>query len=157
MTSKTTNQNECRSSKLPSTGSKRTWTFQWWTSDYRTIWNTMSSDHHYFACPSTLHYLIQMRNTLPLSSLPLQVILVIEQYYHLLLATFAFFLVLFKTYNLPYTGGMAAQEGIIMLIFALSMQIRIKYGIGANKVPSLQCRLRVQLAWPSSFYWPCSV
>jgi hypothetical protein len=55
------------------------------------------------------HYLIQMRNTLPLSSLPLQVILAIEQYYHLLLATFAFFLVLFKTYNLPYTGGMAAQ------------------------------------------------
>lgn len=78
-----------------------------------------------------------MRNTLPLSSLPLQAILVVEQYYHLLLAVFAFFLVLFKTYNLPYSGGMAAQEGIILLIFAIFMQVRIKYGIGANRVHSL--------------------
>lgn len=88
-----------------------------------------------------------MRNTLPLSSLPLQTILVVEQYYHLLLIVFAFFLVLFKTYNLPYTGGMAAQEGIILILFALFMQIRIKYGIGANKVLPCPCRPRAPPAW----------
>jgi hypothetical protein len=75
-----------------------------------------------------------MRNTLPLASLPLQAILTFEQYYHILLVTFSFFMVLFKTYNLPYTGGMSAQEGIILLIFAIYMPIRIKYGIGSNKV-----------------------
>jgi hypothetical protein len=91
-----------------------------------------------------------MRNTLPLSSLPLQTILVVEQYYHLLIATFAFFLVLFKTYNLPYSAGMAAQEGIILLIFVLYMQVRIKYGIGANRVKPSRPRLRVRRAWQCS-------
>ncbi len=91
-----------------------------------------------------------MRNTLPLSSLPLQVILAVEQYYHLVLAVFAFFLVLFKTYNLPYSGGMAAQEGIILLIFAFFMQVRIKYGIGANKVLSFSSRPKALPAWPFS-------
>lgn len=91
--------------------------------------------------------LIQMRNTLPLSSLPLQVILVVEQYYQLLLSIFCFFLVLFKTYNLPYSGGMAAQEGIILLVFIVFMQARIKHGIGANRVPPLLLRLRVPPAW----------
>lgn len=91
-----------------------------------------------------------MRNTLPLSSLPLQAMLVVEQYYHLLLALFAFFLVLFKTYNLPYSGPMAAQEGVILLFFAVYMQIRIKYGIGANKVASPIIRLKVQRGWQYS-------
>jgi hypothetical protein len=75
-----------------------------------------------------------MRNTLPLSSFPLQALLAFEQYYQFLLAIFTFFLVLFKTYNLPYTGAMSAQEGIILFIFIIYMQIRIKYGIGANRV-----------------------
>jgi hypothetical protein len=91
-----------------------------------------------------------MRNTLPLSSLPLQAMLVVEQYYHLLLALFAFFLVLFKTYNLPYSGPMAAQEGVILLFFAVYMQIRIKYGIGANKVRSPVVRPKVRRGWQCS-------
>jgi hypothetical protein len=62
------------------------------------------------------------------------VLLSLEQYYQSLLAIFTFFLVLFKTYNLPYSGGMSAQEGIILLLFTVYMPIRIKYGIGANRV-----------------------
>jgi hypothetical protein len=29
---------------------------------------------------------------------------------------------------------MSAQEGIILLLFAVYMPVRIKYGVGANKV-----------------------
>lgn len=75
-----------------------------------------------------------MRNTLPLSSFPLQILLVFQQYYQLVLSIFIFFLVLFKTYNLPYTAAMSAQQGIILFIFIIYMQIRIKYGISANRV-----------------------
>ena len=75
-----------------------------------------------------------MRNTLPLTSLPLQVVLTLEQYFHSALSLFRFFLVLFKTYNLPYAGAMSVQEGIVLLLFIVFMPIRIKYGIGANKV-----------------------
>lgn len=91
-----------------------------------------------------------MRNTLPLSSFPLQLLLAFEQYYQFIIAVLAFFLVLFKTYNLPYTGAMSAQEGIILFIFVLYMQIRIKYGIGANRVPALLFRLKAQTKWQCS-------
>lgn len=91
-----------------------------------------------------------MRNTLPLSSFPLQLLLAFEQYYQLLVALCAFFLVLFKTYNLPYSGPMSAQEGVILLLFVLYMQARIKYGIGANRVPPALCRRRAPTRWPRS-------
>ena len=78
--------------------------------------------------------------------------LVVEQYYHVLLAVFTFFLVLFKTYNLPYTGPMAAQEGVILLFFAVFMQVRIKYGIGANKVSHSQRRQKAQRGWQYSCF-----
>lgn len=45
-----------------------------------------------------------------------------------------FILLLYKTYNLPYTSGMSAQEGILLLIFIVIMLTRIKQGIAANKV-----------------------
>ena len=79
-------------------------------------------------------YIFVMRSTLPLSSFPLHLILYTEHYYTLLLSAFTFLLVLFKTYNLPYTSGMGAQEGIILLIFVLFTRIRVQYGIGANQV-----------------------
>lgn len=75
-----------------------------------------------------------MRNTLPLSSFPLHLILHSEHYYTLLLALFLLLLVLFKTYNLPYSSGMAAQEGIIFVIFFLFTRFRVNYGLGANQV-----------------------
>ena len=43
---------------------------------------------------------------------------------------------------------MATQEGIIIVLFAIYMQIRIKYGIGANKVPVLIQRHKAQPKWP---------
>lgn len=92
-----------------------------------------------------------MRNTLPLTSLPLQAILTLEQYYHIVLVIFTFFMVLFKTYNLPYTGAMSAQEGIILLIFAIYMPIRIKFGIGANKVVFHSVRRKVLQGWRCSW------
>lgn len=75
-----------------------------------------------------------MRNTLPLSSFPLHLMLHAENYYSLLLSIFIAVLVLFKTYNLPYSSGMAAQEGIILVIFILFTRLRVKYGVGANQV-----------------------
>lgn len=75
-----------------------------------------------------------MRSTLPLSSFPLQLVLSSEHYYTILLSIFMFMLVLFKTYNLPYTPAMGAQEGIILLIFILFSRFRVYYGIGANQV-----------------------
>lgn len=75
-----------------------------------------------------------MRNTLPLSSFPLHLTLHAENYYSLLLSVFIAVLVLFKTYNLPYSSGMAAQEGIILVIFILFTRLRVKYGVGANQV-----------------------
>ena len=94
-------------------------------------------------------YIIEqkMRNTLPLSSFPLQLLLISQQYYHIVLVALAFFLVLFKTYNLPYTGGMSAQQGIILFIFVGYMQIRIKYGISANKVRWFVFRRKVRIRW----------
>jgi hypothetical protein len=75
-----------------------------------------------------------MRNTLPLSSLPLQVLLSVERYYQWLVGLVVFVLVLFKTYNLPYTAAMGIQEGILLLLFLGFMQGRVRLGIGANKV-----------------------
>jgi hypothetical protein len=45
-----------------------------------------------------------------------------------------FLLLLYKTYNLPYTSGMSAQEGILLTIFICVMFYRISQGISANKV-----------------------
>lgn len=98
-----------------------------------------------------LLYLIQMRNTLPLSSFPLQLMLVFEQFYHLFVALVVLFLTLYKTYNLPYSGPMAVQEGIVYLLFLLGMQGRIRHGIGANRVPPPTLRLRAQREWRSSW------
>ena len=92
-----------------------------------------------------------MRNTLPLSSFPLQLLLAFEQHYQLLLALCAFLLVLFKTYNLPYSGAMSAQEGVILLLFVPFIQVRIKYGIGANRLPQPLCRRRAPTRWPCSY------
>lgn len=75
-----------------------------------------------------------MRSTLPLSSFPLHLILHFEKYYTLLLSIFIFLLVLFKTYNLPYTSAMGAQEGIILLIFIFFTRVRVRQGLGANQV-----------------------
>ena len=77
-----------------------------------------------------------MRSTLPLSSFPLHLILYMEHYYTLLLSIFVFLLILFKTYNLPYTSAMGAQEGIVLFIFILFTRFRVRYGIGANQVNS---------------------
>lgn len=75
-----------------------------------------------------------MRNTLPLSSFPLHLILHGEHYYTLLLSMFIAALVLFKTYNLPYSSAMGAQEGIIVIIFIVFTRFRVRYGLGANQV-----------------------
>jgi hypothetical protein len=75
-----------------------------------------------------------MRSTLPLSSFPLHLLLHAEHYYTLGLSLFMFFLVLFKTYNLPYTSGMSAQEGILIFIFIMFTRFRVRYGLGANQV-----------------------
>ena len=76
-----------------------------------------------------------MRNTLPLSSFPLHLILTIDHYYTIVLSIFTFALLLFKTYNLPYTSTMGAQEGIILFIFVFFTRFRVRYGLGANQVP----------------------
>lgn len=91
-----------------------------------------------------------MRNTLPLSSFPLHLILHAEHYYTLALSLFMFALVLFKTSNLPYSSAMAAQEGIILLIFILFTRFRVSYGIGANQVPPSLSIPKTRPEWPSS-------
>lgn len=59
-----------------------------------------------------------------------------------------FFLLLYKTYNLPYTSGMSAQEGILLTIFIFIMIFRNKQGIAANKVFSVSyLRLKIPLKW----------
>ena len=93
-----------------------------------------------------------MRNTLPLSSFPLQLLLAFEQFYHLFLSLVIFFLVLYKTYNLPYTGGMSVQEGILLLLFFGFMQARIRFGLSANRVHPFPCRLRAPITWLFSSY-----
>ncbi len=75
-----------------------------------------------------------MRSTLPLSSFPLHLLLHVEHYYTIFLTGLLFFLVLFKTYNLTYSSSMSAQEGIILVIFAVFTRFRVKYGLGANQV-----------------------
>lgn len=75
-----------------------------------------------------------MRNTLPLSSFPLQLLLTFETYYQPILSLCFFFLLLFKTFNLPYTAPMMAQEGIIQGIFFVAMILRIRLGKVANRV-----------------------
>lgn len=75
-----------------------------------------------------------MKNTLPLSSFPLHGLLSIERYYIPLVSVVMFLLLLYKTYNLPYTSGMSAQEGILLGIFIVVMRVRISQGIAANKV-----------------------
>lgn len=76
-----------------------------------------------------------MRNTLPLSSLPLQLLLNFETYYQPFLSAVLFFLLLFKTFNLPYTGGMMAQEGVLQGVFLVFNLVRIRGGKVANRVP----------------------
>ena len=88
-----------------------------------------------------------MRSTLPLSSLPLQGMLLIEGYYHYVLTFIVFLLLLFKTYNLAYSSNMSAQEGIILFIFAFFMQVRIRHGISANKVKFILKRHKAQQGW----------
>lgn len=75
-----------------------------------------------------------MRNTLPLSSFPLQALLTFQTYYQPLLSIFMFLLLLFKTFNLPYTPAMMAQEGVLQGLFLLFNLIRIRIGKIANRV-----------------------
>ena len=75
-----------------------------------------------------------MRNTLPLSSFPLQALLTFETYYQPFLSIFIFFLLLFKTFNLPYTPTMMAQEGVLQGLFLVFNLIRIRIGKIANRV-----------------------
>lgn len=75
-----------------------------------------------------------MKNTLPLSSFPLHGLLTIESYYIPFVSVVMFFLLLYKTYNLPYTSGMSAQEGILLTLFVIVMLSRNSQGIAANKV-----------------------
>ncbi len=75
-----------------------------------------------------------MRNTLPLSSFPLHGLLSLETYYIPLVSLSMFLILLYKTYNLPYTSGMSAQEGILLAIFIILMLTRTSQGISANKV-----------------------
>ena len=88
-----------------------------------------------------------MRNTLPLSSFPLQALLGLEQWYQWGLSVLLFLLVLFKTYNLPYSGAMSVQEGVILLAYICFMQGRIRYGIGANRVSLATRRPKAQPKW----------
>ncbi len=90
-----------------------------------------------------------MRNTLPLSSFPLQLLLTFETYYQPILSLSFFFLLLFKTFNLPYTAPMMAQEGIIQGIFFVVMILRIRLGKVANRVITILCRLKIQHTWCS--------
>lgn len=75
-----------------------------------------------------------MRNTLPLSSFPLQLLLTIQTYYQPFVSLALFLLLLYKTFNLPYTTIMEAQEGIVQGLYFVVMMLRIRIGIGANKV-----------------------
>lgn len=75
-----------------------------------------------------------MRNTLPLSSFPLQLLLTFDTYFQPFLSLVLFLLLLYKTFNLPYTGPMMAQEGVIQGIFLILMMLRIRAGKIANKV-----------------------
>lgn len=50
-----------------------------------------------------------MKNTLPLSSFPLHGLLIIESFYIPFVSIVMFLLLMYKTYNLPYTSGMSAQ------------------------------------------------
>ena len=75
-----------------------------------------------------------MRNTLPLSSFPLHGLLSIQTYYVPFVSLTMFLILLYKTYNLPYTSGMSAQQGILLFIFILMMLLRTSQGISANKV-----------------------
>ena len=88
-----------------------------------------------------------MRSSLPLSSFPLHLLLHIELYYTLLLSIVMVALVLFKTYNLPYTSAMGAQEGIIIVFFILFSRFRVRFGLGANQVSLLLLRHKAQLRW----------
>lgn len=88
-----------------------------------------------------------MRSTLPLSSFPLHFVLHLEHYYTLLLSIFTTLLLLFKTYNLPYTSAMGAQEGIVLVIYVLFTRVRVHYGLGANQVLLPVRRLKVQPRW----------
>ena len=75
-----------------------------------------------------------MRSTLPLSSFPLHLLLHLELYYSVVVSIAIVGLILFKTYNLPYTSAMGAQEGIIIVIFLLFTRFRVRFGLGANQV-----------------------
>ena len=75
-----------------------------------------------------------MKNTLPLSSFPLQLLLTFETFYVPIMAVLFLIILLFKTHNLPYTSVMSAQEGIIQALFIIISAIRVYQGIGANKV-----------------------
>ena len=75
-----------------------------------------------------------MKNTLPLSSFPLQVLLTFEIGYVPVMSVLFFVLLLFKTHNLPYDSQMSAREGALLGLFIVLSAIRIQQGIGANKV-----------------------
>lgn len=75
-----------------------------------------------------------MRNTLPLSSFPLQALLSFEKYFQMLETLGCCFLLIFKCYSLPYTPSKSAQEVVILFVFFLITMLRIRLGSSANKV-----------------------
>lgn len=60
-------------------------------------------------CKFEFNIASRMRNTLPLSSFPLQALLTFEKGYQPLESLACGFLLLFKCYSLPYTPGKSAQ------------------------------------------------
>jgi hypothetical protein len=88
-----------------------------------------------------------MRSTLPLSSFPLHLLLHIELYYSLVLSAALVLLILFKTYNLPYTSAMGAQEGILTVFFIIFTRFRVRFGLGANQVLTSLPRPKAQPKW----------
>lgn len=75
-----------------------------------------------------------MRNTLPLSSFPLQALLAFEKYFQPLESLGCGFLLLFKCYSLPYAASKSAQEVVVLLVFFVVTMLRIRLGRSANKV-----------------------
>ena len=69
-----------------------------------------------------------------MSSFPLQLLLTIEKYYLPLVSVTLFILLLYKTFSLPYTSTMSAQEGVIQGFYFVVMIMRIRLGTGANRV-----------------------
>ena len=75
-----------------------------------------------------------MKNTLPLSSFPLQALLAFEGVYQPIYSLTIGILLIFKAYNLPYSESASGAEVVVQVVFFLVMMWRIQLGRSANKV-----------------------